>query len=289
MNTVIELAVSILAFGSLYALLATGLALVWGTLGVFNFAHGALLMVGALGGWYLVSNAGLSIWIALPIAVVGSALLGWLVYIGAVAPFTGRREAEWVTIISTLVIATILEDGAQTIFGGAYRPVAVLVGGNASFGPVAVSWEEVLIAVVGPAILGLLSVFLRRSKLGVAVRAVAQNLEAARLLGIPVQFVYGATFAVAAGLAGLAGILYGGEFGFDPTMGESLLLIVFVVVVLGGLASLVGTIVGAYVVSLITTLAGYFLGLFWAPAILFLALLVVLSVRPEGLLGRRRA
>jgi branched-chain amino acid transport system permease protein len=282
-----SIAVSVLVFGSLYALLAAGLALVWGTLGVFNFAHGALLMVGAFLGWYLVSQLGLSILLSVPLSAVGVGGLGWVVYRAGIKPFMRREGAEWVVILSTLVIATLLEDGTQALVGGNDRPVAQLFAGNLAFGPVAVNWQEVIVIFAGPALLGGLVWFLKAGKLGFAIRAVAQNLDAAQLVGIPVDRVYATTFVLGAALAGVAGVLYGGEFGFNPTMGENLLLVVFVVVIIGGLASLRGTIMGAYVVALISTVSAYFLGLFWGPAFLYGTLILVLVFRPQGLLVGR--
>lgn len=287
MTAFLSIVVDALVFGSLYALLASGLSLVWATLGVFNFAHGALLMTGALVAWYAASRVGLGIVGSIPAVIVVVGMLGWVVYRSSVRPFMNRHGSEWVVILSTLVVATILEDGTESLVGANDRGVAQLVTGNISLGRVAVDWQQVIAIVVGPALLLGLWWFLRARKTGLAIRAVAQNLDAARLVGIPVERVFAIVFMLAAALAGVAGLLYGGQFGFNPTMGEDLLLTAFVVVIIGGLSSLGGTVVGAYVVAAISSVSNYFFGLFWAPAFLYVALILVLLFRPQGLVAAR--
>jgi branched-chain amino acid transport system permease protein len=127
---------------------------------------------------------------------------------------------------------------------------------------------------------------LTRTRTGLAIRAVAENQDAAQLFGIGVQKIYIVTFAASAVLAGVAGILLGGLFNISPDMGTDPLLRAFIVVVFGGLGSLPGTIVGAYAVGIIEAFASYYIGIYWTPVVLFLVLIAVLAIRPTGLFGR---
>lgn len=283
MSVLVSIVVDTLVFGSLYALLAGGLSLVWSTLDVFNFAHGALMMFGAMATWYFVSNLGVSIAVGIPLVILSTIVLGWVIFYGAVRPFMRRQGSEWVIIVSTLVVATILEDGAEVLFGGQDRGVATVVGGGITIAGSPITGQEILVIVLGPGLLIAMAWFLKRTRLGLAIRGVSQNLQVAQLVGIRPERVYRIVFVLAAVLAAIAGLLYGGEFGAEPSMSESLLLTAFVVVVIGGLSSLRGTVLGAYLVAAITAIGNYYVGLFWAPALLYGALILVLILRPQGL------
>jgi len=153
----------------------------------------------------------------------------------------------------------------------------------------AIGLQEVLIIVLTPVTLLLLHFFLKLSKLGLAIRAVAQNDDFARLVGINVNQIYPQTFVVSSMLAGLAGLMLGGLFFILPTMGSEPLLRAFVVVVFGGLGSLPGTIVGSYVIGLIEQSSAYVFSLYWAPVVLFATLILVLIFRPRGLMGGKES
>ena len=149
----------------------------------------------------------------------------------------------------------------------------------------AIGLQETLIIVITPVILLLLAFFLKRTKLGLAIRAVEQNRDSALLAGVNVGRVYPLVFAVSAALAALAGVLLAGLFFITPVMGSDPLLRAFIVVVFGGLGSLPGTVVGAYVIGIIEAIAVFFVGLYWAPVVLFIVLILVMIVRPTGLMG----
>lgn len=286
-EALIAILASALVSGSLYALMASGLSLVWGTLRMFNFTHGTLVMLGAYAAWYVSDRAGLKggLVLGIPAAIVFCAIAGYIIYLLLVKPFVGRPGADLVVIITTIAGASFLQNGVQVVFGPRYKQLERILSGKIQISETAIGMQEVLIIVATPIALLLLNLFLKRSKLGLAIRAVAQNYDSALLVGINVNRIYPLTFVVSAILAGLAGVMLGGLFFILPTMGSEPLLRAFVVVVFGGLGSLPGTIIGAYIIGLIESATSFVLSLYWAPIVLFATLIIVLIIRPTGLMG----
>jgi branched-chain amino acid transport system permease protein len=280
--------VSGLVSGALYALVASGLSLVWGALGVFNFAHGVLLMAGAYVAWWVSSPEGLGF--GLPVAIVVT--LAFLVSAGAllffllVKPWVGKPNAELAVIMTTIAGSIFIQNLVLEVFGGRYKTIDQVVNGTIRIAGVVIEAQNLLCIVLAPVLLVGMWLLLTRTRTGLAIRAVAENQDAAQLLGIGVQKIYIVTFAASAVLAGIAGILLGGLFNISPDMGTEPLLRAFIVVVFGGLGSLPGTIVGAYAVGMIEAFASYYIGIYWTPVVLFLVLIAVLAVRPTGLFGR---
>jgi branched-chain amino acid transport system permease protein len=290
MDTLLSIIVATLVSGSLFALVASGLSLVWGTLGVFNFAQGSFLMIGAYAAYYIGTRqlGRLGLGAGVPASLVLLGVLGVIAYFLLVRPYVGSPMGELAVIITTLAASTFLENGAQQFFGATYRKLPPLLLGHISLGGSSVDWQQVLIIVVAPLILLGLAAFLKRTRVGFAVRAVAQNEDSALLLGIPVTRIYILVFSVAALLAAVAGILFGGEYFVTPSMGDNLMLQAFVVVIFGGLGSLTGTVMAAYIVGLITAVSDYYIGLFWSPAVLVGFLFIAVILRPSGLVASNK-
>jgi branched-chain amino acid transport system permease protein len=274
--------------GSLYALVASGLSFVWGTVRIFNFAQGTLMMLGAYAAFYVTDRSELSagLFAGTVVAIVALALIGITLYVLIVQPFIGKGQADLMVIMTTLAAATFFENGVSRAAGPRYKNLPHFASGNVQFFNTAVSHQELIIIIIGPSLLLLFALWLKRSKLGTAIRAVEQNRDTASLVGIHIGRVYVIVFSISAALAAIAGVLYGGEFFITPTMGDDPLLKAFIVVVLGGLGSLPGTAVAAYVVALIEAVSSYYIGLYWTPPILFAMLIAVMLVRPSGLMGR---
>jgi branched-chain amino acid transport system permease protein len=288
LDAIVAIAVSGVVLGSLYALMASGLSLVWGTLRMFNFAHGTLMMVAAYVAWTLSDESALGL--PLPIAALGAILaaaaLGALMELILVRPFLQREGADLIVIITTLAAAAFLVNAAQIVWGARLKQLDRVASGTVEFLGTAVSLQDVAIMTLAPTLLLGLALVLKRTRLGFAIRAVEQNRDFSRLVGVKPGRIYTLTFALSAALAGVAGVLLGGIFFVTPTMGTDPLLRAFIVVVFGGLGSLPGTVIGAYLIGLIEAGSVYFVGLYWTPVILFLILIAVMMVRPSGLLGR---
>ncbi len=286
MNALADILFGGLFQGSLYAMMAVGLALVWTTIGVFNFSHGVLMMLGAYFAWQLV-DWGLAPAFAFPIAVLLMAGVGWVLQATVVRPLIGRANLVLVVVITTLAAGSLIENGVLELWGPRSKQIPPLVAGNAMLGGVGVSLHQIAIIVVTPIILLALWLFLNRTRLGLALRAVAQNEDAARLVGLNVTMLYGLAFAIAASLAALAGIFLGGYRFMTPVMGADPLLKALIVVVFGGISSISGPIFAAYLIGFFEAICSYYFGLYWTPALLFAALILTLMIKPEGIFASR--
>ena len=289
MTTAIEILVSALFQGSLYAMMAVGLALVWTTVGVFNFAHGVLMTLGAYIAWQLAGPdaLGLPLALSLPIALLAMAAIGFALQAGVVRPFIGRQDIVLVAVITTLAASSILQNGTQLVWGPRPKALPPLIAGNVDVLGIGISAHQLVIIVVTPIILAALWLFLNHMRLGLALRAVAQNEDACHLAGINVTVLYALAFGLSAALAGLAGVFFGGFKFMSPTMGTEPLSKALVVVIFGGIANITGPILAAYLIGLFEAVSTYVIGFYWTPTLLFVVLIAVLMIRPEGLFARR--
>ena len=281
--------VSGIVLGSLYAMMATGLSLIWTTLGIFNFAHGVFMTLGAYVAWQVSTAHGLNLGAAAGVALGVAALfgLGSLSELLLVRRFLKRRDVVMVAVITTLAAAIFLENSIQLLWGPKLKQLPPLIEGNVRILGVAISAHEAVILGVAPTTLLILFVFLKFTRLGSAVRAVGQNREQAALLGMNEHALFAVSFGLSAALAALAGILLGSRSFITPELGNEPLVKALIVAIFGGLSSLMGTIGGAYIIGLMEAFCMYFVGLYWTPAVLFLVMITTLLIRPTGLFGRR--
>ncbi|MCR9214292.1 MAG: branched-chain amino acid ABC transporter permease [Proteobacteria bacterium] len=277
-----------LVLGSLYALMATGLAVVWTTLGIFNFAHGAFIAVGAYVAWQISSAdaIGAGFVIGLVGAVVVLFVIGVIAHFLLVQPFERKPNLVLLSVVTTLAGATIFENLLIVGWGARPKQIAPMLEGDLHLGEVSISQNEAIIIVLVLFILALVGFFLRRSRTGRAMRAVAQNREAAQLMGLDVPKLFGMAFGLSAALAGLAGVFIGSIRFINPSMGADPLLKALIVVIFGGVARFTSPIYAAFIAGMVEAFAIYYVGLYWAPAVLFALMIVVLVIKPEGLFGK---
>lgn len=287
-DTISAILVSGIVLGSVYALMASGLSLVWTTLGIFNFAHGALMTLGAYVAWTVSDQAGLGLWLAAGLAVAVAAVIGVGILIEriVVRPFYDHRDILLITVMSTLATMIFLEKGMQLLWGARLKQLRPIVPGQVDLLGTTISAQETLIIVVAPLLLGALWLFLSKSRIGRGIRAVGQNPNAAKLIGIDVSRLFIVTFALSAGLAALTGVLLGSVRLVTPTFGAEPLVKALIIVIFGGLGSLGGTIAAAYLIGLLEAALIFFIGIYWAPSMIFVLLILILLLRPQGLLGK---
>jgi branched-chain amino acid transport system permease protein len=271
--------------GGLYAIMALGLALVWGVLNIVNLAHGAFIMLGGYLSWYLFTDLGIDPFVGLPITAIVMFILGYVVQRGLLNYVV--RAPMFNTLLITFGLEIVITYLAQLAFSADFRTInPSYAGNNVKLGPVIV--PDVRLIAFGTAIVLTFAmwVFLLRTRLGRGIRATAQNLVAARLYGVEPRHLYATTFGIGIGLAGMAGALYGTVSQINPYIGAALTAKCFAISIIGGLDNPLGVIVGGLVLGIIESLALLYLGATFGDVASFCVLVAVLIVRPSGLLGR---
>jgi branched-chain amino acid transport system permease protein len=278
-----------LVLGNLYALLAAGLALVFGVAHLINFAHGSVYMAGSYLGWLFLTQLAWPLWAALPAAMAGSAVLGLALERFAVRPF--RKSARVAPLLATLGAGMVLDSLAERIFTPNPRPFpAVVPADRFALGGVSVGWLDLLI--LGATVASALGLFwfLKASRTGQALRATAQDSEAAQQMGVPVNRVNATAFALASALGGLAGVLVGLYYNtVSPAMGFQAGLKGFTACVLGGLGSVPGAMAGGLVLGVSESLGVAIFGSSARNLVAFGLLLAALLLRPQGLFTRKKS
>lgn len=279
----LELLVGGIMVGGLYALMACGLNLIFGVMRVINFAHGEFLAIGALTTVSLVVGFKLPFWLALILVPAGMALLGLALQAAVI-----RRLADApliMSLLATYAISTILVNLAILIWGGGYQGLPEVLGGSVRLGGIDVSLSRLVAFLVAMATSLGVWWFLRATRFGRAIRSVAQAPELAVISGISIERVRNATFALGSAMAGLAGVLLAPSFASDPQLGARFLIKAFAVIIVGGMGSYPGAIAAALTLGILEVFGGYAFGQIIGSALLYLAMLAVLLVRPRGLLG----
>ncbi len=285
-STIVTQLMNGLQTGSVYALVALGYSMVYGIILLLNFAHGDIIMVGAYTAWLFMVNFGQSPFIAVIAAVVACTVLG--VVIEKVA-YTPLRKAPRLSLLITAIgISFLLENLAQLIFGAGARPVPSIIDvAPVTVGSVSISGTAIVTIIVSIVSMILLNLLIKKSKMGKAMRAVSEDTGAAQLMGISLNKTITFTFAVGSALAGIGSVLYCAAYPqASPTMGAMLGLKAFVAAVLGGIGSIPGAMIGGFAIGLAEAGASA-LGLsVWKDAVVFAILIIVLVVKPTGILGR---
>ena len=271
--------------GGLYALMALGLALVWGVLNIVNLAHGAFIMLGAYVAWILFTQAHIDPFAALPIAAAVLFALGYAIQRGILNLVI--RAPMFNTLLITFGLEVVLTLLAQLVFSADFRTInPPYAGARFDLGGVTVPWVQLVAFVIALALTFAMWAFLTRSRVGRAIRAAAQNLVAARLYGVEPRSLYALTFGIGAALAGVAGGLYGTVSQINPYIGATLTAKSFVIAIIGGLENPLGVIVGGLFLGVVESLTALYIGPTYKDVLSFGLLVLVLIVRPSGLLGR---
>ena len=304
METFIQQIINGLVLGSMYALVALGYTMVYGIINLINFAHGEVLMVGALTSWTVVTllaNSGLPGWalmlISLVCAIVVCCILNFAIEKVAYRPL--RNAPRLAPLITAMGVSLLLQTLAMIIWKPNPKPYPILLPSEPiNLGGPVISVVQIMILVTTGVILVALLWLVNKTKLGRAMRATAENLRVAALMGVRPDMVISATFIIGAALAAVAGVMWAANYGtVQHAMGFLPGLKAFTAAVLGGIGNLAGAMVGGVLLGLIEALgAGYLgdltgglLGSHYADIFAFVALILVLTLRPSGLLGERVA
>jgi branched-chain amino acid transport system permease protein len=266
--------------GMILALVASGLTLIFGILDVINFAHGELFMLGAYVGVLVLTATG-SFWMALVLSALIVALLGAVIQIITLRPLVGRDPLN--TILVTFGISLILQNYALWQFGPVARKIGEPITSHFNLFYLTYPWYRILIAVLSAAMIGGFWLFLKYGKYGVWIRATMQDRVMAQAMGIPVPMVHTAVFAIGAAMAAASGVLFAPLVGVNHTMGLDWVLKAFIVVVVGGMGDLGGSIAAAIFISLLEAYAAIWVDPSQAVIVSFVVLILTLLFRPTGL------
>jgi branched-chain amino acid transport system permease protein len=273
-----------LTLGGVYSLVALGLTLVYGILHVPNFAHGAFYMAGAFVAFYLISSLGLHYWVAMAGAAAAVALIAVL---SERLVFHPLRNAPYLHhMIASIGILLFLEAGAQALWGADFHRMQTPYTEVLSFAGLSLPAQRILIIVAAFVLVGLLQLFLKKTILGATIVAMAQNRDGAALVGIDANRVAMLTFAISGALAGMAAVLYAPINLVYTSMGNLVITKAFVIIVLGGMGSVPGAIVGGLIIGFAESFGAFYISTDYKDIIAFVLLVVILSFRPEGLFSK---
>ena len=266
--------------GMILALVASGLTLIFGIMDVVNFAHGDLVMLGGFSGATALAVTG-SFWIALLVAVITIAMLGAALHASTLRHLLGRDPLT--TILATFGMSLVLQKYAIWQWGPSARNLTAPITGQFTLFYLQYPWYRVATAVLAAAIIGGLYAFLKYGRYGIWIRATTQDRVMAQAMGIPVPIVHTVVFAIGAGMAAASGVLFGPLGGVTQTMGADFTLRAFIVVVVGGMGNLGGSILASMFISLLEAYASLVVSPAQAVIVSFVALIVTLLFRPTGL------
>jgi branched-chain amino acid transport system permease protein len=287
-----------ITIGAFYSLVALGYTMVYGVLKLINFAHGDLFMWGA----YL-GLTGLNVLLALLAQASALAVVPSVIFVMATVAIVGiavervayrplRAAGRLAPVISALGVAFILESLARNIYGASYKtyPAGVTLGGVITLGDARVSVMQILVLVISFLLMGALYLFVQRTRIGTAMRAVSLDHDVSRLMGIDVNRIIAIVFLIGPGLGGVAGMIVALYYGsFDFTLGWAFGLKAFIAAIMGGIGNIPGAMLGGMLLGIIETLGSGYMSPQWKDVIAYVILILILIFRPTGLLGERVA
>jgi len=281
----IQLLLNGVVIGVIYALVAMGLSLIFGVLEIVNFAHGEFYMLGAMLAYFLSTNVGLGYGPAVLVVTAVAVALGYVLYEALLGSLRGQSFER--SILLTLGLSMVLQNGAVFLFTTTPRMMQTRYSySNVVVGDVRVSVMRLFALGLGLLAFAALYLILYRTRAGRAMRGVAQNREAALMVGIDPRAVSRLAVAIGIGLSGLAGAALAPVYAVHPLMGFSFVFKAFAIIIIGGLGNISGAAIAAVALGILESVAGGFLPLVMADALAFIAMIAILLLRPQGLFGR---
>jgi branched-chain amino acid transport system permease protein len=275
--------------GSLYALVAMSFSLIYGTTKFFNLAHGVLAAIGGYTVYYLGRKVGLDLYIVLPAGVLLAALVGFALEKFLYQPLRARKASSMVLLVASLGAFTALQAIVAIFFTSQFQTLSALIpnAGVVHIGDAVMTEVQVVILTLSVLVLLGLTLMLKRTTFGRAVSAVSDDEEVAKIVGINTNKIIGRVFIIGSAIAGAAGILVGFDTGLEPTMGLALLLKGVIAAIIGGVGSISGAFLGAFLLGFAENFGIWHISGEWKDAIAFGILIIFLLVRPQGILGKK--
>lgn len=280
-------AINGLLLGGIYTLVASGLTLIYGVLHIINFAHGSMLMLAMFGVYYLLTLLGIDPYLAMLIMVPAMFVLGYALYKGLIGRLSSGKDEN--ILLVTLGLSILIENLALMLFKGDSRTIQVSYSDRMiELGSTLVPLPKLISFGVAMVVCIALGVFMQRTDIGRAIRAVAKERVGARLVGIDVERIYAISYGIGLATLGAAACLLMPIFYVSPTIGHVFVLVAFTVVVLGGMGSFLGAVVGGLIIGLTESFGGLFLGESLGQIGISLIFILILLFRPSGLFGARQ-
>ena len=285
---IIDVIISGLTNGSVYALMAVGLTLVYGVTKAFNFAYGSFFNLGGYLAWILISLTALAggyisiFFLVIPLMF----LVGYCLEITMVAPLRKRDDWEMKVMMLTLGLALFMDNLYSVVFGGRIKSLPPILEGTLEFGDLIFNYQDIMIFFLSIGGILLFGWILNNTRTGMAVQAVAQNPEGARIVGIPRNRIFAATFAISTAMVGFGGILLSQKYFISPMSGGAIMVKSWVITAFGGMGSIRGGLYAAFIIGMMEAFVGWKLGMSYEMIALFVLLLTTLVIRPQGLMGK---
>ncbi len=280
-------AINGLLLGGIYTLVASGLTLIYGVLHIINFAHGSMLMLAMFGVYYLLTLLGIDPYLSIFIMVPAMYLFGYLLYKGLIGRLSSGKDEN--ILLVTLGLSILIENLALMFFKGDSRTILVSYSDRmVELGPTLVPLPKLISFVVALLLCIALGLFIQRTDIGRSIRAVAKERVGARLVGIDVDRIFAISYGIGLATLGAAACLMMPIFYVSPSVGHVFVLVAFTVVVLGGMGSFLGAVVGGLIIGLTESFGGLFLGESMGQIGISLIFILILLLRPSGLFGARQ-
>ncbi len=285
---IIDVIISGLTNGSVYALMAVGLTLVYGVTKAFNFAYGSFFNLGGYLAWILISLVGLAgSYLSIFLAVIPIMFaVGYGLEKTLVAPLRKRDEWEMKVMMMTLGLALFMDSLYAVVFGGRVKSLPPILEGSVELGSLIFNSQDIMIFFLSIGGILFFGWILNNTRTGMAVQAVAQNPQGAKIVGIPKNRIFAATFAISTAMVGFGGILLSQKYFISPMSGGAIMIKSWVITAFGGMGSIRGGLYAAFIIGMLEAFVGWTFGMSYGMIALFILLLTTLVLRPQGLMGK---
>ena len=284
-----QLLINSLIAGAIYALVASGFSLIYSTCKFVHFAHGSVVAVAAYSLYFLFSSLGLNFWLAIILTIVFAGFFGWLVNKIVYEPLRKKKASSVILLIASVALLILIESLILILFGADVKTIGFIkIAKGLEIAGGIITPLQIIIIITSLVLLLLLFLLMKKTKIGKAMRAVADNKEVAEIVGISAKKIYAWSFIIGSAIAGVAGILVGLEQNLEPTMGINLIIKGFTGAIIGGIGSVPGAVLGAFLLGFAENFGIWFLPSGYKDAIAFVILFIFLILRPQGILGLKK-
>ncbi|MCX7982082.1 MAG: branched-chain amino acid ABC transporter permease [Syntrophales bacterium] len=284
MGILLQTLINGIMLGSVYAMVALGLTLIYGILNVPNFVHGTLYMIGAYIAYFAIVSFGAPYWVGLIVSLIILFAIGILLERIVFRPFYDKPLINSFIVAVGLIL--VLENTALSLWGPEFRQFAAPSDKVIKVMGVMITAQRIIVIVTAAVLIWLVHLFIKKTRLGSAIEATSQNPDGALLMGINISHMRGITFGIGTALAAVAAVLVGPILLIYPAMGHTVIGMAFVIIIIGGMGSFIGAVLGGYIIGILETLVTSYITNFFTEAIIFGLLVLLLAVRPTGLFGK---